>query len=390
MSKMMVEDQRLSMSLDEVVQRSGRKNPRRGTNKSGPVKSNSRNTRRQTPYDGDSQPARRERRDASESAEIAIKFLVSTAIAGAVIGRGGSTIKAFTESTGANVTTSGVGDLYPGTDDRIIQINGDKKAVSRAQTMLWEVIARSSSNPSEDSSWNPGDKITGEFDEVEVEGTIAIPAAAAGLILGAGGQGIRTFAEESGARVAMSAREDAAVTQERLVTVAGTRVACSKFVQRVVSKLAEDPAAAQFIFDRGHYSAQPSARRTSPRATNSTRIVKQEQVQVARGTRRSSGGGGGLNLLLGDGGLGTSAVLSATTTLTLAVPDSLVGTIVGAKGSVLKEIKSLSGGAEVTVSPRGTFVQGTTNRIVTVSGNTASATTAYNLLQQVINQAKAM
>ena len=54
----------------------------------------------------------------------------------------------------------------------------------------------------------------------------------------------------------------------------------------------------------------------------------------------------------------------------LAIPELTVGLLVGKGGSIIKELMSLSG-ANIKVSQKGDVVPGTTNRIVTITGNNA-------------------
>ena len=68
-------------------------------------------------------------------------------------------------------------------------------------------------------------------------------------------------------------------------------------------------------------------------------------------------------------------IISANTTLNVAIPDSIISTVFGA--NVLYEIMGLSG-ANIAVSPRpphGQFVEGTTNRVVTITGPPACSNT---------------
>lgn len=97
------------------------------------------------------------------------------------------------------------------------------------------------------------------------------------------------------------------------------------------------------------------------------------------------GGFGGNSLSATDG---AAELLSSTTTMTLAVSDSLVGSILGPKGATMQEIMNLSDG-KITVSPRGEFVEGTTNRLVTITGTPSAAQTACRIVQQLIQRAAA-
>jgi hypothetical protein len=77
--------------------------------------------------------------------------------------------------------------------------------------------------------------------------------------------------------------------------------------------------------------------------------------------------------------------LSASTTIELAVPDGIIGGILGVHGAILNEIISLSG-ANVVASKRGEFIEGTNNRLVTITGSPPCAQTAHTLIVHKLRQ----
>lgn len=65
-----------------------------------------------------------------------IKFLVSNAAAGSVIGKGGSTITDFQSQSGARIQLSRNHEFFPGTTDRIIMISGIINDVLKAVELI--------------------------------------------------------------------------------------------------------------------------------------------------------------------------------------------------------------------------------------------------------------
>ena len=63
----------------------------------------------------------------------------------------------------------------------------------------------------------------------------------------------------------------------------------------------------------------------------------------------------------------------------LSIPELAVGVLVGKGGIAIKELMSLSG-ASIKVSQKGEVVPGTTNRIVTISGNPVAANYAHMVI----------
>jgi len=337
---------------------------------------------------------------------VSIKFLISNITAGIVIGKGGASIRKLNEVSGTVIAISNGKDCYPNTASRIVQINGLESDVCLAQHMIWEVIGlETQSAPSEKTAWMPGSEASHSYDHVVVEGQITIPANAAGAVLGKGGATMRSISSECSVTIAMSNKEDAESTEERILAISGELSMCARCVTLIIKKMCEEGESVDFTYKSGqypsgkhHFVEEPAAREASARVqyVPASGFVK-DYRQVAT---FSSGGGGafgapygkaGLNYGLGTldtpgdfGAAGAAAMLSSTSTITLAVADALVGSILGPKGATIHEIMSLSGGAKVSVSPRGEFVEGTTNRVVTITGSPSSTQTACRIVQQVL------
>lgn len=299
---------------------------------------------------------------------LSIKFLVSNSLAGSLIGTGGSAIKELIEFSEARVNISDPQELFPGTSDRVVLISGIERSVTTAQSLIWLMFAQNVKAVEEGNnksvSWSPrvAAASSDEYNGIEVEGKITIPAAAGGLILGRGGSTIKSIGEESGARIQMTGKDDAMFTQERVLTISGNVSSCAKCTTLILGKLAEDEESARFVNRGTTYSSQIGN-------------------MFGGGDRRTGRGGSRGNshataIVDGSGG-----DISASTTITLAIPDNLVGNILGKQGATMREIMSLSG-AKVVVSPRGEFVEGTSNRLVTITGAPSCAQTAHYFVSQ--------
>lgn len=124
-----------------------------------------------------------------------------------IIGTAGKSIKEMINVTGARIIVSGALEVYPGTNDRVVLITGTLDSVSLAQTLMWEMIAQNvKAGTDRSSEWSPEAvvKSLGMNDNVEVTSKISLPAAVGGLILGRGGETIRSMATESGAKIVMT------------------------------------------------------------------------------------------------------------------------------------------------------------------------------------------
>lgn len=284
----------------------------------------------------------------------AIKLLLSHNLTGSLIGLGGKSIKDLIEITGAKVHVSSNTEPYPGTSERVVMISGEIDAVILAQTLVWEMIAlvASAENPKE-VEWNPKEMLNflGQNDSAEVTGKVTIPAAAGGLILGKGGANIQGIAEESGASVNMTSKEDAMFTQERIITITGSVGSCIKCTSLILRKLNEPEEAIPYVNRGTSYSSPINTGNPFglPYANNAYggfgggMSMPYGGAQSQGGYRRAGGAGlqqGAGQQFRGGAGAGhhqqhhgaselDTVGMPTETTITFTVPDELVGNIFG-------------------------------------------------------------
>lgn len=308
----------------------------------------------------------------SNTKKISLKFLLSNSLTGSLIGTQGKAIKELITITDAKINVSSATDFYPGTSERVILITGTKEAVSLAQTLIWEMVGLMAKHAAENDGntrmveWNPRTAFEslGSNDTVEVSGKFSIPAAAGGALLGKGGETLRGFSSQTSARVTMSGKDEALFTQERIVTLTGTVGSCIACTDLVLNKLYEQDEVIPFV-NRGTTYSSP--------LTSTLGLLGGE----GRGNRRAGRGDPRRDAAEA----ASSSIPVTDTTITLSVPDELIGNIFGRQGSTMREIIALSG-AKVVVSARGEFAEGTTNRIVTITGTPTAAQTAHLFITQ--------
>lgn len=319
------------------------------------------------PIDNDKNPSSSRSIVDDGGKKISIKFLIANSHAGSLIGTGGKSIKELVGVTNARVIVSGTNEVFPGTNDRVVLVAGSRNSVVLAQTLIWEMIAQNVKSGSDRSTeWSPQTvvKELGMNDDVEVISKVSIPASVGGLILGRGGETIRSISSDTGAKIVMTSKEDALFTQERVLTISGSAGQCVRCVTAIVDRLDEQEEVAHF-FNRGTTYSSPLSR---------------GGFMAGMGF----GGGGGRGRGRGEGrGAGRGRLAPTApgagepeTNITISIPNELVGNIFGKQGSTMREIISLSG-AKVVVSGRGEYVEGTTNRLVTITGAPSCAQAAH-------------
>lgn len=266
-------------------------------------------------------------------------------LTGSLIGSGGKSIKELIAVTDARINVSSATDTFPGSSDRVILISGTKEAVNLAQTLIWEMIGLMTKNAGTDLrlvEWDPrttfGD--LGKNDDVEVAGKFTIPALAGGAVLGKGGETIRKLATQTGARISMSSKDEALFTQERVVTLGGTVASCIACTDLVLAKLAEQPDPIPFVNRGTTYSSPLTSTLGLLGAPADMKGKRRDGGRGRDGGSRRSGDKGGDDI--GKSHMdenessdkahhigGDESLPIADTTITLSVPDELIGNIFG-------------------------------------------------------------
>ncbi|KFQ07019.1 RNA-binding protein Nova-1, partial [Leptosomus discolor] len=276
---------------------------------------------------------------------------------------------------------------------------------------------------------------------------IIVPNSTAGLIIGKGGATVKAIMEQSGAWVQLSQKPDGINLQERVVTVSGEPEQNRKAVELIIQKIQEDPQSGSCLnisyanvtgpVANSNPTGSPYANTAEvlPTAAAAAGLLGHANLAgVAAFPAVLSGFTGNdlvaitsaLNTLASYGynlntlGLGLSQAaatgacsLAAATAATngyfgaasplaasailgtekstdgskdvveIAVPENLVGAILGKGGKTLVEYQELTG-ARIQISKKGEFVPGTRNRKVTITGTPAATQAAQYLITQRI------
>jgi hypothetical protein len=208
----------------------------------------------------DSSRGRNRRTDSSNapSYEAALKFLLDNDLAGVLIGMGGSSIREMIDVTGASIHISSSARRHPTTMDRTLFISGDADSVRLGAALVWEMIGQQTdarNNGRSNIAWDPNDTSAkpGRFDHVDVHCQVIVPAAAAGRILGRGGNVFRTMESESDVQASMEQAADGELLQERIISLSGTVAGCMKFTALLLDKLLEEEGGCQFVYSGSAY-----------------------------------------------------------------------------------------------------------------------------------------
>ncbi|KAM5550853.1 protein BTR1 [Rosa sericea] len=276
-----------------------------------------------------------------------VRFLVSNAAAGSVIGKGGATITDFQSQSGARIQLSRNHEFFPGTTDRIIMISGTINEILKAvELVLTKLLNELYSEESDDVE--PRTKLR-----------LIVPNSSCGGIIGKQGSTIKSFIEDSQAGIKISPQDNNYFgVNDRLVTLTGTLEEQMRAADLILSKLSED----------SHYTQSMNAPFSYP-AYNA--------VSYAPPNGPSNGAAGKFQNNKED---------RSNNSVTIGVADSHIGLVVGRGGRTIMEI-SQGSGARIKISDRGDFMSGTTDRKVTITGSQRAIQAAETMIMQKVNYA---
>ncbi|CAF2102289.1 BnaA05g28360D [Brassica napus] len=274
-----------------------------------------------------------------------IRFLVPKALAGYVIGKGGSTIIQFQDNSGAQILLSRNQEYFPGTACRIVVISGTTIQVLTAFQL---VLAKLHSQlQGEDGS------------DVELRRTrVVVPHSSCGIIIGKGGATIRSFIEDSNAGIKISPLDFE--LSDRLLTLSGTMEEQMRAIALILTKLTEDDEYSQQVHSPNSYRKDLGLR-------NLLHAWKSAKSRRSLGSKQNH-------------------KEDSYNSVTIGVSDEHIGVVIGREGSHIMEI-SESSGARIKISGRGGFLPGTTDRKVTISGFQASIDLAVSIIERKVDEA---
>lgn len=287
--------------------------------------------------DGDGGEVRQER--------VVVKFLIPNVAAGSIIGRGGAHISEIQTQSGARMQLSKSGEFYPGSmegQDRILLVSG---TVDQLLTALHLVLSKLMSEPTALHSVQ-----SKEGDKLQLR--MLVHTRLCGTLIGKGGATIRSFNEDSHAAFNISPPPALPGLTERVVRISGDLDGLMRAVALVVTKLSENPDYHLLTDANLSYSA------------------------------RFGGGGYGGDRQMGGHNVGGAGAFGVhTTTMTLAIPEDHVGTVIGKQGAVINQIKDLVK-VSIRISKRGEHLPGTNDRACEITGAPDAVELAQGLIMQ--------
>ncbi|KAL8551650.1 hypothetical protein ACS0TY_000650 [Phlomoides rotata] len=280
----------------------------------------------------------------NEDKTIHIRFLLSNAEAGSVIGKGGSTINEIQSQSGARIQLSRNFEYFPGTSDRIIMVSGAVEDVLKAVDLILSKLL-DEFYVEDGGQGDPESKIR-----------LVVPNSSCGGIIGKGGAIIRSLIEDSRASIKISPQDNFYPgLHDRLVTVAGALDEQMRALELILEKLADDQhyrqsANAPFPYAAVAYNGMNYGPNGAGGKYQNNRFPNKED---------------------------------RTSSITIGIPDEHIGIVVGRGGRNIMEMSQLSG-ARIKISERGDFMSGTSDRKVTITGSQRAIHIAESMISRKV------
>eukprot|EP00286_Rhodomonas_abbreviata_P029778 CAMPEP_0181315042 /NCGR_PEP_ID=MMETSP1101-20121128/15151_1 /TAXON_ID=46948 /ORGANISM="Rhodomonas abbreviata, Strain Caron Lab Isolate" /LENGTH=364 /DNA_ID=CAMNT_0023422197 /DNA_START=157 /DNA_END=1251 /DNA_ORIENTATION=- len=325
----------------------------------------------------------------ADASNMTIKLLVANKLAGGVIGKAGATINSIKEASGARVKVSSSTETFPGTNDRVVLIQGSINAVLTASRLVVAELFREPAPQAEGS----------EFQAPEAAGdqtctlTVVIPAPACGLIIGKGGERINALREQTQAKIQLQSKDRIIQgLNERTVMIQGNLLNAQMAVEKVILVLYED-GNIHYENLSTNYGGFSSIGKSGQMAgmggmggAQGLSLMQQAQLGGLTGLPMGYDYGAAFGLPPAAPPAMAPSQMDAgagQVQMKLAIPELTVGLLVGKGGCIIKELMNLSG-AQIKVSQKGDVVPGSTNRIVTITGNPVASNYAHMLVLQKV------
>ncbi|TMW97238.1 protein BTR1 isoform X2 [Solanum lycopersicum] len=281
--------------------------------------------------------------------KISIKFLLSNAEAGSIIGKGGSTISDFQARSGARIQLSRNNEFFPGTMDRIVMVSGPIDDVLKAVDLVLNKLL--------DESYVEDGGDVGPRSKVR----LVVPNSSCGGIIGKGGSVIKSFIEDSRAGIKILPQdENFPGLHDRIVIVIGTLGEQMRAIELILYKLAEDAHYVQNMNAPFPYAAYLGMNYGPPNGVIGGRYPNnryQNKMEPNSEDRNNS--------------------------VTIGVADEHIGLVLGRNGRSVMEISQVSG-ARIKISDRGDFMSGTSDRKVTITGSQRAISIAESMISKKV------
>ncbi|XP_041046940.1 poly(rC)-binding protein 4 isoform X2 [Carcharodon carcharias] len=287
---------------------------------------------------------------------LTLRLLMHGKEVGSIIGKKGDTIKRMREESSARINVS-----EGSCPERIITITGSMEAVFKAFTMITGKLE-------EDLTTSSMSDVARSKPPVTLR--LVIPASQCGSLIGKGGSKIKEIRESTGAQVQV-AGDLLPNSTERAVTISGTQDAIIHCIRQICAVILESPPKGATIPYRPSLGPGPVV-------FSGGQLSKLHQLAAQHASFNTVSQSSSSSSFAGLDSSGQ------TTSQELLIPNDLIGCIIGRQGSKINEIRQMSG-AQIKIDNQ---VDGSTERLVTITGGPLNINLAQYLINACLEMAK--
>eukprot|EP00123_Amoebidium_parasiticum_P005930 comp17000_c1_seq1/m.15671 comp17000_c1_seq1/g.15671 ORF comp17000_c1_seq1/g.15671 comp17000_c1_seq1/m.15671 type:complete len:331 (-) comp17000_c1_seq1:40-1032(-) len=249
--------------------------------------------------------------------QLALRALISTKDVGAIIGRGGATIKQFREESGTRILIS---EAQPHIQERVMTVMGSVQGVGKAYSLIAKKLEE--------------DAVAAGGPVPKIFMNLLAPYSQTGAIIGKGGEKVKEIREHSGAQVSIS-QEVLPQSTERVVTVTGSAESLGVAIGEIAACLYENPVRGPVMQYQPEARVEPPAHPPPGRGRG---------MPISHhGYGYSQYGGTGYGQTYGYQGGAAAQPTGPETTQVVTIPGEYVGAIIGKRGVKINEIRTSCG-----------------------------------------------
>eukprot|EP00927_Polykrikos_kofoidii_P002973 TRINITY_DN1117_c0_g1_i8.p1 TRINITY_DN1117_c0_g1~~TRINITY_DN1117_c0_g1_i8.p1 ORF type:complete len:425 (+),score=67.87 TRINITY_DN1117_c0_g1_i8:111-1277(+) len=322
------------------------------------------------------------------------KILTPAPLASAVIGKGGAVIASWRATTQAKLGLTAQGQVFPNTNCRILTVQAySEEAINEViRLVIGKLVECAENTPSEELGY-PDAAIL----------RVLLPRIAVGGVIGVGGRVIKALRETSGAKITVNDANEPGVSADQIIVATGNHeslMVCCREFNKQVQAIQEEPWFPQWASNNSGFSdgADVSRGGTPSRGGGGSHAAPWAGGNGGNDGGYSSRGGGGYGGVAtygGGGGASSSGGMdllyniaselpsyvmedSRGFALSCAVPNAVVGGLIGRGGAGTKEIQNLTGTKIAIREVPGDLE----NRSLNISGPLANTCAAYMLMMK--------
>eukprot|EP00123_Amoebidium_parasiticum_P007518 comp18172_c0_seq1/m.18982 comp18172_c0_seq1/g.18982 ORF comp18172_c0_seq1/g.18982 comp18172_c0_seq1/m.18982 type:complete len:366 (-) comp18172_c0_seq1:264-1361(-) len=302
---------------------------------------------------------------------LTMKALILSKDVGAIIGKGGASIKAIREGTGCRVI---IGEAVANTNERILTVLGPPAAVPIAYSQIAHRLQEEGANAALSQGQAPG----------KLSLNLLVATSQIGPIIGKGGSKIKEIREATGAHLSV-ATEQLPGSTERTVTVSGDAEAVGKAISCIGEIIFANPPKGPVV----HFRPQARMEQLQAMAVAGVPGMYQQQQQYGQNVYGMPPGMPGMPGMHGNiGGMPQQPKANpqlpgpGETTQIVTIPNDYIGAIIGKAGVKINEIRQLSNTRIKINEPQ----PGALERQVILTGTPEACQTACYMLNTRLQQ----